>query len=138
MNSTTIRELQFFFDHSVQAACSTLVFSDNLLSKWNESVLSFKEVMTMAKTWPAPNNFPFLLQAKFRKPLLPSMLYYPIIHSNSSTSSLCRNFKLLRWETMRKRNRRCVCTLHKTFKITIVVVPYYKGCELQYMSLKSN
>ena len=120
-------------DPPCMTACSTLVFFDNLLlEEWNKIVRDTHEAMVMSttSTWPAPKIF-HLLRAKLRKPLLPSMLYYPIIHSSSYTPSIPLS-KLLNSSNHITRGIRCA-TKHLQLR-----VPYYKGCELEYMSLKSN
>ena len=111
-----------------KAACSTLVFSDNLFLKLNESVTTTRSDDDDVDVT-SSQNFPFA-SSKIQKPLLPSMLYYPIIHSSSSgTLSRCRNFHSLRHDG---KDVRCAKTDLQ------LRVPYYKGCDLQYMSPKSN
>ena len=131
-------QLQYTYPQNgkyIKPACTTLVFSDNLLLKWNDSVVVFSK-----KRWRGwrrdqlPTIFHFCselnsenlyyLQCYIIQLYIPLRILHPF----------CRNFKpFKRWEKERE-----MCMLRKTFRITFVVVPYYQGCELQYMSLKSN
>ena len=109
--------LHFRWPFSIITACTTLVFSDNLLLELNESVVRTNDVTSS-------QNF-HSLRAKFR-----TFITYVVILSNYTFFIVCRNLNSSAKELRKRSEMRVQCYIYN-------YVPYYKGCE-RYMSHKSN